>query len=143
MDDIQLWAGVSCTLPSNASVLLYPGALPGIPFRETPVPHTPGQAGGLAGFPKRRLAGELTLPYVEKFLTETCIAEVGHLAIGVLGFCSVGFAWLLPDPHPYIPLFVGFATLNLLIQLLFVIIQRYNRPRLMRLRSMLLDQAVS
>lgn len=104
--------------------------------------HLP-EAGGLAGFPKRRLAGELTLPYVEKFLTETCIAEVGHLAIGVLGYCSVGFAWLLPDPHPYIPLFVGFATLNLLIQLLFVIIQRYNRPRLMRLRSMLLDQAVS
>ena len=104
--------------------------------------HLP-EAGGLAGFSKRSLAGELTLPYVETFLTETCIAEVGHLCIGVLGFCSVGFSWLLPDPYPYIPLFLGFAALDLLVQLLFVIIQRYNRPRLMRLRSLLMARDVS
>ena len=104
--------------------------------------HLP-EAGGLAGFSKRSLSGELTLPYVEKFLTETCIAEVGHLTIGVLGYCSVGFAWLLPDPYPYIPLFIGFATLDLLAQLLFVIIQRYNRPRLVRLRTRLLQTSVT
>ena len=103
--------------------------------------HLP-EAGGLAGFSKRNLAGELTLPYVETFLLETCIAEVGHLAIGILGYCSVGFAWLLPDPYPYIPLFLGFATLDLVVQLLFVIIQRYNRPRLMRLYSLLLERSV-
>lgn len=102
--------------------------------------HLP-EAGGLAGFSKRSLANTLTLQYVERFLMETCIAEVGHLAIGILGYCSVGFAWLLPDPYPYIPLFVVLATLDLFVQLLFVIIQRYNRPRLVRLRDRLLHQA--
>lgn len=61
-------------------------------------------------------------------ITETCIAELVHLMLMVLAFGALHF-WNGP-------LGVVLTVLYCLGNLPFVLIQRYNRPRLIRLRAM-------
>lgn len=64
---------------------------------------------------------------VEGLLQETCVAEVIHLALAVVGFGCVhiwpGFSGLL------------IAVLNAIGNLPFIMIQRYNRPRFVKIYS--------
>jgi len=59
-------------------------------------------------------------------LQETCVAEAVHLWVGILGFYCLHF---LPTFGGVVITLVHFAFLNLP----FILIQRYNRPRLLRL----------
>ena len=59
-------------------------------------------------------------------IAETCIAETVHMALAVLGFAALAFWHSVPA--------VLLTVLYSLGNLPFVMIQRYNRPRLMRLK---------
>lgn len=99
--------------------------------------HKLPDAGKLIRFYRNKLPKEIDLCYLNRFIKECCIAEIGHLLIGILGYMSLLFAFLLPAESLLwdLILFAFIATINLLIQMLFVIIQRYNRPRLIILRN--------
>lgn len=99
--------------------------------------HKLPDAGKLIRFYRNKLPKEIDLSYLNRFIKECCIAEIGHLLIGLLGYLSLLFVFLLPAESLLwnLILFALIATINLIIQLLFVIIQRYNRPRLILLRN--------
>ncbi|PRR83794.1 hypothetical protein [Clostridium vincentii] len=95
------------------------------------------EAGGIVGFSKKSLSKRLDISYVDRFIDESCIAEVGHILIGIVGYTSLLFTFLLPNSMNYIYIFIIFATIDFIIQMMFVVIQRYNRPRLINLRKSL------
>lgn len=81
--------------------------------------------------PPKNLSGD----YAERLpqmIQETCVAELIHIAISILGLPCL---WLWPG--------VGGVTITaiyiLLLNLPFILIQRYNRPRLIRLQQKLLS----
>lgn len=85
--------------------------------------------GKFLNFEKKNLKKELSIEYIDKFILETYYAEIGHLGIAVFGF-----ACILVNPSSYALMALIFAIVNFLIQIPFILIQRYNRPRLIRLR---------
>lgn len=74
--------------------------------------------------------GAVTAAQAETLVQETCRAEVVHTASCLLG---VAFLWLWPGWGGVIVL----AVWVLLANLPFILIQRYNRPRLTRLAALL------
>ena len=76
--------------------------------------------------------GNISAEHIQAFIRETCKAEIVHLSIAVLGFLSLLFPVTLNDME-YFPLYLCIAVFIALCQLPFVLIQRYNRPRLLRL----------
>lgn len=74
---------------------------------------------------KKQLKGRPTAASLERLLQETCVAESVHW---VLMACSVGLAALMRGA-----LGVAAALLYALSHVPFILIQRYNRPRLARL----------
>jgi len=85
--------------------------------------------GRVWNFEKKNLNKELSLRYIDKFILETKYAEVGHLGMAILGF-----ACILVNPSDYANMAVICSIINLVIQIPFCLIQRYNRPRLVRLK---------
>ncbi len=79
--------------------------------------------------PSKRPPERPDLPTVERMLRETCVAEWTH---GVLAF--IGLAGILFGGGPVRRVLGGLYTLG---NLPFILIQRYNRPRLLRLRDRL------
>ena len=59
-------------------------------------------------------------------IRETCTAEVVHLAVGLTGLRCF---WLWPGVGGLVIVLIHGVLLNLP----FILIQRYNRPRLMKL----------
>ena len=76
--------------------------------------------------PTKRLDNEKKIPIL---ISETCIAEVTHVVAAILGFRCV-FIW-----HGIGGWVV--SILFLVINIPFIIMQRYNRPRLKRAYEML------
>lgn len=62
---------------------------------------------------------------IEKLITETCVAELVHAALILF---APGLYFILPNPAGAI-----FAVLYALSNIPFIIIQRYNRPNLIKL----------
>jgi glycosyl-4,4'-diaponeurosporenoate acyltransferase len=87
--------------------------------------------GRLLNFEKKNLKKDINLEYIDRFILETCYAEIGHLGMAVLGFACI---FVNPRSHALMALIL--AIINLVIQIPFILIQRYNRPRLLRIRSM-------
>ena len=75
--------------------------------------------------PAKAITGRKTSAELERMLQETCVAEWIHALLGLLGF---GCLWLWPGWGG-----VMAALLYLVGNLPFVLVQRYNRPRLRRL----------
>lgn len=65
----------------------------------------------------------------DALINETCVAELVHYALAV---CSAAVMWILPNA-----LGVAVWLLCLLGNLPFAVIQRYNRPRLLKVRNRL------
>ena len=63
-------------------------------------------------------------------ILETCTAELTHIVMGVVG---LGCLWIWPGAGGVILSLVDIVLLNLP----FILIQRYNRPRLIRLQQKL------
>ena len=80
----------------------------------------------LVGFDKRKVENKEDETYVNKFISETIYAETMH-------FWSIIFAGFVFFISPSLILTVVLPQffVNLIINLLPVMIQRYNRPRLM------------
>lgn len=79
--------------------------------------------------PPKNLSGDyrLRLPLM---ILETCAAELIHIVLAVLG---LGCLWIWPGAGGVILALVDIVLLNLP----FILIQRYNRPRLVRLQQKL------
>lgn len=93
--------------------------------------------GHIFRFQKRSLH-QLSPAYVERFIQETQYAELGHLLMAICGF----FCIPLNPPSQYV-MALCCALVNVCIQLPFCVIQRYNRPRLIRLHERLLHAKTS
>ncbi len=93
----------------------------------------------LIHFQRSSLPKNIDEAYINRFITECCIAELGHLAVGILGFFSTLFPIFFPQSLRIKAgvIFFIMSAINLFAQSLFIIIQRYNRPRLIRLKKLL------
>ena len=95
-------------------------------------------AGKLIHFQRDSLPCDITEEYINRFITECCIAELGHLTVGIVGFSSLFFVFFIPGDKKmeHLGVFLLLAVMDMAIQMLFIIIQRYNRPRLIKLRKL-------
>lgn len=75
--------------------------------------------------PAKRLDGKPEAEQLAVMIKETCIAEMTHLILILFGFA---YFWLWPGIGGVICF-----ILSVIVNLVFVVIQRYNRPRLLRL----------
>jgi len=75
--------------------------------------------------PAKKISGPVSRLQLETMLRETCVAEWIHALLGLLGF---GCLRLWPGPGG-----VMVSVLYLLGNLPFILVQRFNRPRLVRL----------
>ncbi len=82
-------------------------------------------------FDRKHLAKEINREYLDTFIAETCKAEFVHLLIILLGFSSVLFVFMEIET---IPAFLIIAMIMLCIHTPFILVQRYNRLRLLELR---------
>jgi glycosyl-4,4'-diaponeurosporenoate acyltransferase len=87
--------------------------------------------GRLLHFEKKSLRRDINLEYIDRFILETCYAEIGHAGMAILGF-----ACILVNPRSYALMALILALLNVAIQIPFILIQRYNRHRLVKLRAL-------
>lgn len=78
--------------------------------------------------PEKKMTAE-TVADVPRMLEETCVAELTHALLSVLGLAML---WIWPG----IGGIIVTAVYILLGNVPFIIIQRYNRPRLQRLYAM-------
>lgn len=95
--------------------------------------HVPDVSRHAKGMVEKKLGGEASSEKVRTLVLETCVAEAVHWCLILLapGICII---W----PSPMGTLF--FAADVLLLNLPFIVIQRYNRPKLERLYSKLLTK---
>ena len=80
--------------------------------------------------PPKCLSGDVTSAQVEVMVQETCIAEVIHVILCVTGLAMI---WLWPGVGGFLCYLFG----ALLGNLPFIMVQRFNRPKLLRLMEML------
>ena len=66
---------------------------------------------------------------LEQLATTMCKSELDHLINEIISVCSILFALL----WGCIPIFVGTAILAMLFDAQFIVVQRYNRPIVLRL----------
>lgn len=78
----------------------------------------------------KRLKTDLNPAYLDKMILQTYYAEFGHLIIAVLGFLCI-----VVNPNEYFLMALLSATVNFFVHLPFCLIQRYNRPRLVKVKS--------
>lgn len=84
--------------------------------------------------PAKNLSGDFEARLPE-LIVETCVAETVHLAMCVLGlFCLC----LWPGPGG-----IAVTAIYIILNVPFILIQRYNRPRLLRLQRALLSRSHS
>lgn len=76
--------------------------------------------------PAKKLSGDLD-ERLPRMIQETCVAEMTHVLLCVVGFRCIKL-WRGAGG-------VILSILNALGNLVFVVIQRYNRPRLVRLQT--------
>ncbi|WP_225228784.1 hypothetical protein [Bacillus sp. PS06] len=88
--------------------------------------------GKVWNFEKKHLKQEHSLEYVNRFILETYRAEIGHIGMGVFGF-----ACILVNPRDYAQMALICSLVNVVVQIPFCLIQRFNRPRLIRLKERL------
>ncbi len=90
-------------------------------------------------FDRKRLSKKITKQYLETFISETCKAEFVHLLILLLGLSSVTFVFLHIEP---LIVFLLTTLLMLFIHAPFIMIQRYNRRRLLKLVSRIFSECL-
>lgn len=76
--------------------------------------------------PKKELGDEPSCEKLEIMIRETCVSEVTHIILSVMGIAMI---WLWPGSGG-ITLFIVYVVLG---NVPYIIIQRCNRPRLKRL----------
>ncbi len=86
------------------------------------------ELGVLAGFKKDQVYDMNSPEYLYEFLRETCYAEVMHIISAVFSFVVIfmcyDYGWLM------LSLATPLALCNVVLNILPINVQRYNRPRL-------------
>lgn len=77
----------------------------------------------------KKLKVEFNPTYFDKVIMQTYRAEFGHLAIALLGFLCVAV-----NPTEYFQMAIICSVVNFFFHIPFCIIQRYNRPRLIKMK---------
>lgn len=77
------------------------------------------------------------IKYIDLFILNTKISGLSHLLTGCFGYISLLFVYFVSNPMKYIKLFIIIAIVIFFAQIPFIIIQRYNRFRLLKLRKKL------
>lgn len=85
--------------------------------------------------PRKALLEKPTASRLELMVQETCVAECIH---GVLCLCGLPCLWLWPGAGG-----ITVTVLYVLGNLPFILVQRYNRPRLQRLQQRLKEREAS
>ncbi|MBU5477337.1 Fic family protein [Eubacterium sp. MSJ-21] len=70
---------------------------------------------------------------IEKIIENMCAAELIHEIIIIMGYASLLFSLFTPDWKKYLWIFVITAFLAGCCDIFFVILQRYNRPRVLKI----------
>ena len=78
----------------------------------------------------KKLKKERTPDYLEKVMMQTYYAELGHVIIAIVGFLSI-----VINPSEYFLMALISSIVNFFIHIPFCLIQRYNRPRIRKLRT--------
>ena len=94
------------------------------------------QAGWMTGFSRKQLPKTIKLTYVEKFIWEICCSMFGHTIMALMGLLApllAFFPWMDGNKE----LLWGLGILHFIIQLLYVMIQRYNLPRFIKIKERL------
>lgn len=86
------------------------------------------ETGQMADFKKNEITDKNDNDYIYKFCEETIYAEVMHFLSA-----PIGFLILLIFPDITFSIFLPIAIVNAILQLPPALIQRYNRPKLMKL----------
>lgn len=71
----------------------------------------------------------------DELIRQTCLSETVHTWIVLGGFLTLLFCFFFDDPLANLPPFLITAILAGAYDLQFVILQRYNRPKLLRLNE--------
>ena len=90
--------------------------------------------GQFSNFKKNKIQDPFSLKYMHKFLVENCYGDMIHLVSGFMGFLIV----LLPPIKISLFIALPIACINFIINYLPVMIQRYNRPKLLNIYNRLL-----
>lgn len=91
--------------------------------------------GQFSNFKKNKIKEPFNLKYIYKFLVENCYGDMIHIISAFMGFAIVLFMPL----NLAISMAFPIATINFIINYLPVMIQRYNRPKLMSIYNRLLN----
>lgn len=83
-------------------------------------------------FDKRRLPEKITREYLVTYIFITCRAEVIHYITGVVGYFSLLFCLMSENLAELRDFYFAVATAQLIGNIPFSMIQRYNRYRLER-----------
>lgn len=78
---------------------------------------------------KKQVSASVTAAQAERLVQETCVAELVHIVLSVLTF---GCVWIWPRGGLWLS--IAYVLIG---HLPYIIIQRYNRPRLARMHAML------
>lgn len=93
------------------------------------------EIGHFTGFRKNKIADPQSLEYVQRFLLEACYGELGHLFIIPFGFLILALFFI---SSTWIALAIPVACVNAVLNVLPVLVLRYNRYKLEILRKNLL-----
>jgi glycosyl-4,4'-diaponeurosporenoate acyltransferase len=86
------------------------------------------ELGFLAGFVKTKVVSD-DPSYLYKFAKETVYAEVMHIISALVGFVII----LIPPYELMFNFAFPIALINFILNILPIFVQRYNRPRLLRM----------
>ena len=78
----------------------------------------------------KKLKNERSPEYLEKVIMHTYYAEFGHFTIALFGFLCI-----VVNPSDYFWMALLSSIANFIIHIPFCFIQRYNRPRIYRVKS--------
>lgn len=92
--------------------------------------------GQFANFKKNKIENPFSLKYIHKFLVENCYGDMIHIVSAFMGFLIIFF----PPVDLAISIALPVAIINFIINYMPVMIQRYNRPKLLNIYNKLLSQ---
>lgn len=76
---------------------------------------------------------------MKKIIENMCAAEIIHEIIIVLGYAPILFSFFASDPEDYIWIFAITSFFAGCCDAFFVILQRYNRPRIVKIYNKSID----
>jgi glycosyl-4,4'-diaponeurosporenoate acyltransferase len=83
-------------------------------------------------FDRKHLNKKISREYLDTFIVETCKAEFVHLIISILGLSSVVFVFMEIEAFHT---FLIIVMIMLCVHAPFIMVQRYNRFRMVELRQ--------